>query len=378
MHQNKEKINTLLEKGIIEKLQYHWKTILWDLEKKDPGLAGRLKPPVITISGMKNCLGQWHGANHEIRMSRNLILNARWDSICEVFTHEVAHQLASTIPQSLFETSHGPTFRACCRIIGANPEASGTFQTLEDRIWKNKNDENDKIMIKVKKLMSLAESGNNYEAESAAAKAGELITRYNIDIIEEDRERGFESIIITEPALKVSQAESMTVGILSRYYFVRPIWIHVYIPEKRKIGKALEISGTPTNIKIADYVFHYVLQYAESNWYRYKKEHPECRSRSGFMTGVVSGFGEKLKKQQEATISARQRETAPGKNLVVLDDKKLTEYFNNRYPDIITTSKRYQSRSRDAYDSGKQKGQSLTISKTITSSGGNGGRLIEH
>ena len=365
-------INTLLEKGLIEKLQYHWKIIFWNLDEKDPGLAKRLKPPVITISDMKSCLGQWHEANHEIRISRNLIYNARWDSICEVFTHEVAHQLASTLPQSLFETSHGPTFRACCQIIGANPEASGTFKTLEDRIWKN---ENDKIMVKVKKLMSLAESGNSYEAEAAAAKAGELITRYNLDIIEEDRERGFESIIITEPALKVSQAESMTVGILSQYYFVRPIWVYVYMPKKGKSGKTLEISGTPANIKIAEYVFHYVLQYAESNWYKYKKEHPECRSRSGFMTGVVSGFREKLKKQQEETIAARQREKAMGKNLVLIDDKNLTEYFNNKHPDIVTTSKHYQSRSRDAFDSGKKRGKGLTISKTITSSGG---RLIEH
>lgn len=145
---------------------------------------------------------------------------------------------------------------------------------------------------------------------------------------------------------------------------------------KKKAGKVLEISGTPTNIRIAEYVFHYLLQYAESNWYKYKNQHPECRSKSGFMTGVVSGFHEKLKEQQDATLATEKDTSSTGKDLIVPEDKKLKAYFHTRHPEIVTRSQCYSSRSQAAYNQGKNQGKHLTISKGITSTDGNGGRLI--
>lgn len=238
-NRNREKLNNLFEKNIIEKLQYEWEKRLWTVRKRVPALAG-LKPPVITITDMKSTLGQWDVNRQEICMSRNLIQTGRWDSICEVFMHEVAHQLTSSFPRARGETPHGPQFRHCCHLIGANPKASGNFQTLEERIWGNENDESNNVMAKVKKLMNLAESENTFEAERAAAKAGELITKYNIDIIKHDRDRGFESAIITEPALKISQSQSITASILSQFYFVSPIWLRAYMPEKKRPARYLK------------------------------------------------------------------------------------------------------------------------------------------
>lgn len=378
MHNSRTKLHTTFEKNIILKLRHEWEALFKKACNTYPQLANSLHIPVISTSKMNACLGMWITEHNEIRISSTLLHQGRWDSILEVFLHETAHQIASSFPQYSMETSHGPLFQYWCQVIGANPKASGSYQSLEDRVWNRHDDSNghDKIMLKVKKLMSLASSANEHEAQAAAAKAGELITRYNIDMIQQDRERGFESIIITEPSLKVSQSLSYAASILNRFYFVRGIWIHTYIPEKERWGKALEINGTPTNLKIADYVFHYILRYAESSWKRYKKEHPSCRSRSGYMTGVVSGFMEKLKAQQQQTMDGCQKALSCSHAPVAVQDKRLTRYYEERHPSITKVKRNYASASMSAYNSGKEQGRHLTISKGISGSDGNKGKRL--
>ncbi len=379
-----------LERGIIEKLKYEWETIYQDLELRNRDLAQRISPPSIVLTNMKACLGQWIQEFMEIRLSRELVMNGRWDSVCEVLRHETAHQLASSFSEYKNQSSHGELFIECCKAINANPEASGSYQTLEQRIFGSANNSNDKIITKVKKLMSLASSGNKHEAEAAAAKAREFIYKYNIDIIKHDKKRHFESIIITEPVLKRSQAELLTSAILQSFYFVRPIWLSTYIPEKNKIGSVLEITGTLTNIKIADYVFHYVLKYAEKCWLEYKADHPRCRSRSGYMTGIVNGFREKLQEKHFYNIKKGTKSSlkeynngnshnncsAHGKKLAIIEDKQLAKYFQYRYPSLVKSKAHYRSASISAYKSGKDKGRQLVISQGISSHEGNLGKLI--
>ncbi|MEA1966704.1 MAG: DUF2786 domain-containing protein, partial [Thermodesulfobacteriota bacterium] len=311
-------IREKLENQLVEKLKFEWDQAVWTMKQRDPQLAGRIKQPGILLSDMKSLLGVWNTKNQEILLSRNLVLNGRWDSICEVLRHEMAHQLASTFPEQQNEKPHGKIFIECCKILCANPKASGSYQTLEQRIWGNEDSENDKMMLKVKKLMSLASSANRHEAESAAAKANQLIARYNIDIIKNDKKRNFESIIITSPCLKRTQSEKMASIILMNYYFVKTVWMSVYMPEKQRMGRVLEISGTPSNIKIADYIFHYILKYAENCWQKYKKENPSCRSRSGFMTGVVNGFSDKLDNQKAAGIKQQHSDMADSQAVIAV------------------------------------------------------------
>ena len=392
MNQACGNITEKFERGIIEKLDYVWKSIHRDISIRDSKYADRIISPFIVLTDMKICLGQWVQEYMEIRLSRELVFNGRWDSVCEVLRHEIAHQLAATFPEYKNQPPHGKIFIECCKAVSANPKASGSYETLEQRVFDNKENDNDKIMAKVKKLMNLASSDNGHEAEAAAAKAGEFIRKYNIDLIKQNKKRHFESIIITDTVLKRSQAQILTASILKSFYFVTPIWLSTYIPEKGKMGKDLEISGTLTNLKIADYVFHYVLQYAEKSWQGYKLKNPGCRSRSGYMTGIVNGFREKLKEHQAAVIIKQsgksdidsgqsymgmdKKHNNSGSTLAVIEDKQLIGYWNDRYPSAVTSRAYYSSTSMSAYNSGKSRGKNLTISKGISSEHGNSGKLI--
>ncbi|MEA2060072.1 MAG: SprT-like domain-containing protein [Thermodesulfobacteriota bacterium] len=371
--------NTLaeIENHLIEKLRYEWEGNIMNLKRRAPDFAKTMKMPSILLSDMKSLLGQWISETREIRLSRDLVFNGRWDSVCEVLKHEMAHQLASTFPQSRNETAHGKTFLECCHALGANPRASGTYKTLEQRVFEESDDENDRVMIKVKKLMNLALSENRHEAEKAAAKANQLIAKYNIDIIQKNRPREFESIYITRPTLKRTQAQQLASIILDDYYFVKHIWISVYMPERGKTGSILEISGTRPNIKIADYVFHYILNYAEKCWQAYKKENPGCRSRSGFMAGVVRGFDSKLEEQNTFREQKQPSNINEPHALINIKDKALARFYHHNHPSIQTTAVSCQSASQTAYLSGIDRGEHLTVSKAISSTGTNSGRLLE-
>ena len=371
------KVQEKLERYVVEKLNQEWHYACWGVRVRDPELAARARLPGICITEMAGTLGSWNLHLYEISLSRELVLTGRWDSVREVFHHEMAHQFASLMPGAELQPPHGPLFRDCCRMLGANPKASGSYQTLEERVWENQ--EEDRMMLKVKKLMSLASSANPHEARQAAAKAGELIMRYNLDVIDKDRKRRFESIIITQPRLKRSQARSMAAVILGEYYFVKPVWIPVWMPEKGKMGRALEISGTSTNLLMADYVFHFILQYARTSWKQYKKENPACRSRAGYMTGVVIGFRDKLAKQRAHVAGADHDQGSSRERLPVsMEDGRLVRYWERRYPSLSSSRVSHGTASRAAYDSGLESGRDLSINKPISSrdQGGRGMGLI--
>lgn len=362
-----------LEQAMVSMLYHEWDHVVWGLRLREPAVAARLTRPAIVIQDMKGTLGKWNPFLEEIVMQRELLHNGRWDSICEVLRHEIAHQLAATFPEYANDKPHGRLFFACCGAVGANPEASGTYKTLEERVWGDGASENDRIMIKVKKLMGLATSKNRHEAESAAAKAGELIAKYNLESIKSNEKRQFVSIIITKASLKRTQAESLASTILSRHYFVKPVWVPIYVPEKNKMGLVLEISGTPSNVRIADYVFAFVINYALGSWQEYRRSNPACRSKSGHMTGVVRGFMEKLDKGKQELC--RKDYQGMGE-LMVLEDGQLSAYFGHRYPRLKNLSMSHSSSSHDAYNSGLAKGRDLIVSKAIVSRESNSGKLI--
>jgi hypothetical protein len=366
-------INQALEQAILEKLYQEWRLSVLSLGRSQPSFASQMERPGIVIADMKKTLGLWDPKLKEIRMARHLVREGRWDSVVEVLRHEMAHQLVSTFPD-VEETPHGPLFVACCKLLGANPKASGDFQTLEQRVWSEDGEEDDRIMIKVKKLMALAASKNPHEAALAAAKAGELIARYNIEAIESKQSRHFESIIITEATLKRSQSQSLAALIIDQHYFVESVWIPVFVPEKKKMGMALEISGTLSNLKIADYVFDFLLSYARRSWLEYKAKNPSCRSRSGYMTGVVNGFRETLDGKKPSAVYLQN--TGSSNALVVPRDNQLDAYVESRYPRLMRSGIHHGSMSQDAYNSGLSKGRDLVVSKAVTSHGGSSGRLI--
>lgn len=370
MHDSKNiKIDEYLEQSILYGLVCEWEHAARSL---DGHYRQAIRRPSFSLGDMKSKLGRWSGSKNEIRLSRDLVLNHSWDSVREVLLHEMAHQFACQVFGAWYEKSHGPTFRKACDILRADPKASGSYAPLDERILSETHDESDKILVRIKKLMALAQSRNKHEAEAAMIKAHQLIAKYNVDLLERKERRNYVSIFIGDPALRHFREEYHLAGLIQDYYFVEGIWVPAYVIAKGKMGRVLEISGTESNVRMADYVHAFVCHFTDSSWSKYNKGKKLGRYRkSDFAVGIIEGFRSKLEAQHEENGAPEQTHA-----LVKIRDPLLAEYLHYRYPRLRSFRRNGSSQDDDIYNDGIQVGKKLVIAKGITDTG-ESGRYLE-
>ena len=360
-----------LENRILHGLSCEWENAC-DILPVD-SQTRRMRPPFFCLRNMTRRLGYWSSEKNEIALSRSFVLNAPWDDIREVLVHEMAHQYAEQVLEAGHEPPHGPKFQTACRLLRANPKASGRYRPLYETIRENTVNENDRILIRVKKLMSLAESDNRHEAEAAMAKAHLLIRKYNIDLLQETSRRNFISAFVGTPALRRHREEYYLANLLQTFYFIQGIWVSAYVLRKGKMGRVFEISGTVSNVKLADYVYHFVINFIDSQWRRYNGLKRLNRYRkTDFAVGIIEGFSNKL------SCSRDDGGTFPAANaLVSVEDPLLKQYMAHKYPYTRHFQRTGSIQDDKVLKDGYSIGEKLVVSKGITHRG-NGGRRIAY
>jgi hypothetical protein len=347
-----------LENRILYGLSCEWKFALSIMNLPNRDL---MHMPLFSIKDMKGKWGYWSNERREISLSRNLVLNHSWDSVREVLFHEMAHQYADMILCARNEPPHGPSFHKACHILRANPKASGSYPPLDERISNKTLNFEDKILIKVKKLLALAKSHNKNEAEAAMTKAHELMARYNLDLLTPRKSRNFISVFLGKPALRHKRADYLLAHILNDFYFVQGIWVSAYVLGKGKMGRVLEINGTIRNIQIASYVYDYIQNFINAQWTDYNRDKELNHYRkTDFAVGILEGFRSKLTAQEKEKKSARMN-----RSLIKAEDPLFVNYLHYRYPRISTFNKSIYARDEKVVKDGKTIGKGLIISEGI-------------
>jgi len=347
-----------LERQLLHGLACEWENALWVLPDDQRRL---MRPPLFSLRHLKSRLGYWSRHRHEIVISRDFILNYPWDDVRDVLCHEMAHQYTDQVMKSSEHLPHGPDFLEACRQLRANPKASGHYRPLHDRLAQTALSDRDRLLLRVKKLMSLAGSTNHHEAEAAMAKAHELMHKYNLHIREHNNQRNFISMFIGAPALRHFREEYHLANLLQQYYFVQGLWVSAYVLGKSKMGRVFEINGTPENVKIAAYVYDFVRNTIENHWRRYNSHGRFNRYRkSDFAVGLVEGFSNKLSKLQSSP-SISKNTTA----LVSLQDPLLDAYVSHRYPRTKSFQRTTSKQDNRIHHYGYKLGKDLVINKGI-------------
>ena len=363
-HNTRSSLQIEFERRILHGLMAEWEHASYRL---NDSLRRNFLKPTFLLSDMKGKWGYWSLDKREICLSRDLVQNYSWGTVREILHHEMAHQLAQEILGGQFEKPHGPAFQRACIILRANPKASGNYPTLEDRIHSEISTDEDRLLVRIQKLMALAESTNQHEAELAMTKANELMIRFNISSIQKNTKKSYESIFVGKPALRQSRDMRSLSILLNKFYYVECIWVPAYVVEKEKMGRVLELSGTPQNIQIAEYVYYFVRNFIESQWKKYKKEKKlSHHRRADFAEGIIDGFHYKLKRQQRRL---KRKSTTEEQALINVSDPKLTEYIHFRYPHIRTHRSSASNVNPSVVNDGRRVGQQLVISKGITRQG---------
>ncbi len=371
---NDAAIREQLERRILHGLPHEWKQALG---YASPSQRKAMEMPMFSIRDFKNRLGYWSPRRKEIALGRNLVMNHSWYAVLDVLRHEMAHQFAHQVFGAFGELPHGPAFQEACRILRADPEASGSYPPLDEKILEKHASEQDKILSRVKKLMALAQSKNRHEAEAAMSKAHELIAKYNVEIIEKNEQRRFVSLFVGKPALRQSRDVSDLGGLLMDYYFVKCIWIPCWVVEKEKMGRVLEITGTVQNVKIAAYVFDVVRTYIDSQWEKYNKDKGlNFHRKTDYAEGVIGGFREKLR-MQKSSEPPSVKSALSARALTKYKDPQLDRYFSYRYPSTRKRSHSQTNLDREVMNDGWKTGKKLIISRGIEESGESGKFLPE-
>jgi len=354
-----------LEQRILHGLSCEWDVALWVLPER---YRDSIRKPLFALRDMKRRLGEWDPGKREIGLSREFVLNHPWGAVRDVLHHEVAHQLAHEVLGGLGETAHGGAFREACRMLCIEPDATGTYGRLEatDGLGTS-----DRILMKIKKLFALAESPNSHEAEAAMVKAHQLIARHNINLLALRRERRFVSCLAGTAALRHTRDRYALANLIQDFYFVHGIWVPVYVLEKGKVGRALELSGTAENIEMAFYVHDYITHYIDGQWLMFNDGNGGGRRRKvDFALGVLDGFRRKLTPPGKG-----QSNQAAERAVVSLEDPQLGRYLKQRYPHIRSFRRQETGADPGAVAAGIAAGDSLVISKGIRETGKRG-RLI--
>jgi len=348
-----------LERRILHGMASEWHAALLILE---PAQRQKIQRPTFVIKDLKNQWGNWSPEKREISLSRQLVLNYPWDSIRDVLLHEMAHQIAQQLLGASAQTPHGPAFKEACELLRIHHAASAGYRPLQDRFRQDHNSDYDKRMLRIKKLLALAESKNRFEAEAAMAKAHELIAKHNIELIRHEDRRQFLSIFIGRPALRHSREDYHLANLLQDFYFVSGIWVSAYVIGKGKMGRVLEISGTVQNLKIAEYVHEFIVRFIDAQWLKYNREKRLNRYRkTDFAVGIIEGFRNKL---ESATIKNKSK--ADIFALIRKGDPQLKKYFKFRYPHTASVNSAASRQDIGVLNDGKKLGKTLVIARGIS------------
>ncbi len=321
-----------------------------------------MRKPLFSLRDMERRLGEWDPERRQIGLSRSFVMNHPWQAVRDVLHHEMAHQLAHEVLGAFREPAHGDAFRKACGMLRISQDATGKYDRVEDVPGS---DASDGILLKIKKLLALAESPNPHEAEAAMLKAHELIARHNIDLLALDRKRRFVSALVGSPALRHPRDRYTLANLIQDFYFVQGVWVPAYVMERGKMGRVLEVSGTSENVEMASYVFDYITHYIERQW-RVFQGGGGGRRKVDFALGVLDGFRKKL------TAKKKKPEKSVGGALVPLKDPQLGSYLKFKYPHIRSFRRQGAEADPEATRAGIAAGENLVIAKGIRETGSPG------
>mgnify|MGYP000721098416 CR=1 FL=1 len=325
----------------------------------------KLKRPVIAVDDIPGKWGLYDNETRTLTLSRKLIENYPWPMVLEVFKHEICHQIVFEEKKS--DELHGPLFREAAKRLALSPWAVRAESELEvplrDLAETPLTQEEERLSVRVEKLLSLANSSNEHEAAAAMQKVQELYAKYNFDQIAGKTSSPMRYFILNLKKKRVERYQSAIASLLSDHFFVDIIHASLYDQNDCTEYKVLEILGRQENVSMAEYVFHFMENQLKSLWTAYKTEHAAGRrSKTSFYLGVIAGFREKL---EESGKAIDEKYEATGFALVKVKDTALKNYVSERYPKLTQVHHSRRFHDSDSYSVGRSRGKELTLRKGI-------------
>ncbi len=314
---------------------------------------GYLFPINFVMFENKDKWGWFDSHGWQIGLNKALIYQAKQKVWKDILRHELAHYYQFMTTGTL--TGHDQNFRSICEQFGWGEAVFKAKSHLETDNLKIEGDlKTEALMSKVQKLLSLADSSNSHESELATIKANQLIVKHNLQNIEA---QDSEACLLRVCEATRNNSKLQTIYDILTTFMVQPVFNH------GKKGIYLEVIGSRTNVKIAEYVAHFLDEELEVLWKKTKKSNTElkgAKARNSFFKGVSKGY---LDRHKSVTL-----ETVSGKDLIVLN-KQLQTQVNMVYGRLGTGRTSQSTTDSKSEGLGRKAGSLLNIRRGLNSSG---------
>jgi hypothetical protein len=337
----------------------------------------KLRRPLIEIVEAQSFLGRWNPSERKIELTTHLILHCSWDDVCSVLKHEMAHQVVSEIYDSR-DSSHGEEFHRAGAALGL-PEKFLRAQTeLNTFIPEDLESHSLPVLLRIEKLLSLAQSQNHHEAALAMKKAQDLLAQHNLNSLQSKQRDPFQVKVIETQRQKLSALHSRISGLLMEFYFVDIVIGESFNVSTAKKTKTIEIFGRSENVKIAEYVYHFLFHCLESLWSEYART-TSARGdlKKSYTMGLIVGFENKLQEAERERTSTDTKALMPLKGLLQKEKKALREFIKRRHPRLSRRSRGRQMYDQHTFARGLTDGKKIVIHKGMSSTVKDGIKLLK-
>jgi hypothetical protein len=352
-----EALSAQLERQLVLALASRWAYV------NEERFGNRMRQPMLRLGDTASHLGRWMSATRTLELSREFVTTRPWLEVTSILEHEMAHQFVDEVLHVHDETAHGETFRKVCADRGIDARAAGIPLANAHGHGTTTADDATRTLDRIRKLLALAASSNQHEAEIAMRRAHELMLRHNIDSV---GTTDYEVRHLGDALKRSNRVETEVMLLLHEYFFVKVIRVPVYVARAGKTGNVYEIAGTRANLEMAEHVYEFMLATADRLWHSNRSDTRvrNGRDRLAYQAGVVRGFRDKL---------AAERKDLRGTGLVWRGDGDLDRFYRARHPHI--TTRRSYVRMTGAHTAGREAGRRVVLHKPVSSST-NGGRLL--
>ena len=309
-----------------------------------------LYPVHIVVFEGQNTLGYFDHHTYQIGLKKALMYTTKEKVLKDILRHEFAHYLCF-IQYGQEVKPHGAEYQSICQQYNWPTQVSQASANIEDLNSVEGDLAAEKIISKVKKLLKLAQSENEFESQAATVKANQLLLKYNLELLDSEK---FETIYVDKLLTqKRKSAKLMAIYDILKHFMVKPILSY------GKGQVSLEATGTKANIELAHYIADFLDSELERLWDLHKKETKAKgqKAKNSFFLGMAKGYDQK-NAQMMNEFNSEQR-----KDLIVLN-QQLDQSVSKIYRRLSSTSSG-SSIDGSSFDAGTKAGKSLTINQGI-------------
>lgn len=223
---------------------------------------------------------------------------------------------------------------------------------------------NDKILEKIRNLLSLAEDGgNDEESQTALLMAQKLMLKYKISQ-DELNEGGKQEIIIKSLSVykRLYWWEKVLVKIISENFRVMFYVQSNRLPHQKSVQRKLVLMGYPEDVELAYEVFYLAAESMKHYAGIHIKDNNEdstlaqAQIRKAYYQGFMDGLDHKFGKQREEMADDNEKFA-----LIIKTPQDVVDKFNQEINGSLAFKQPDLSRNSHAYHDGYDRGQNVSL-----------------